>query len=150
MQKEFTDNSNYYMALIGSNVFYLSYLDDSEIDVEKIEEIVSNGFKLHGTKPFYSIIDFRDNFASMSPEAKKYLANQDRLNDLRICEVILVNTLAMKLIVSGYFRLYRPKWPLKVVRKESELYPWLEKQNLISEDLQNIKNFLNKTEAKAS
>ena len=138
------------MRLFGKNIFYLTYLDGSDIDLEKIKEVVKHGFELHGEKPFYSIIDFRDNFASMSPDGKKYLADQTLLNELRICEAVLVNNLPMKLIISGYFRLHKPKWPLKVFRKNNDLYTWLESFDVDQNDLKLLKEYFVAKETIAS
>ena len=140
---ERTDNTNYFMKLFGENIFYLTYFDGADVDLDKIQEVLKNGFELHGEKPFYSIVDLRDNFASMNSEAKKFLANQELLNELRICEVIMVNNLAMKLITKGYFKLFKAKWPLKVVTKDEELIDFLKLHNAGDEDLQKIEKYLN-------
>lgn len=141
MSKELSDGTNYSMRMLGKEVFYLTYLDGADVDLDKVKEVVENGIKLHGDKPFYSILDFRDNFASMSPDGKKYLSEQDILNRNRVCEVILVNTLAMKLIISGYFRLYKPIWPIKVYRKEYEIFDFLKEHGTKDDDLNALKSF---------
>ncbi|MCH2231804.1 MAG: hypothetical protein MK105_15830 [Crocinitomicaceae bacterium] len=128
--------------MFGRNIFYLTYLDGAEVDLVKLKEVVKNGFELHGEKPFYSIIDLRDNFASMDSDAKKYLANQKLLNNLRICEVVLVNSLAMRLVTKGYFIIFKPKWPLKVVNKNSELIDFLNFHNADEHDIRELEEYL--------
>ena len=130
------------MKMFGRNIFYLTYLDGAEVDLVKLKEVVKNGFELHGEKPFYSIIDLRDNFASMDSDAKKYLANQKLLNNLRICEVVLVNSLAMRLVTKGYFIIFKPKWPLKVVNKNSELIDFLNFHNADEHDIRELEEYL--------
>ena len=142
VENDRTDHKNYFMKMFGKNIFYLTYLDGAEVNLDKLKEVVNNGFELHGEKPFYSIIDLRDNFASMDSDAKKYLANQKLLNDLRICEVVLVNSLAMRLVTKGYFMIFKPKWPLKVVNKNSELIDFLKMHNADENDLKYLEEFL--------
>jgi hypothetical protein len=50
MRKVFTDDTNYWMTMFGEDIFYLTYLDKSELDLDKVKEVKEKGFELHGKK----------------------------------------------------------------------------------------------------
>jgi hypothetical protein len=144
MTNVITDDTNYWMTLIGKNIFYLTYLDSAQIDLEIVEEVRDNGLSLHGKQRFFSIIDLRDNFATMSPEGKDLLANDELLNSLRIGEAILVNSLAMKLLTRGYLRFHKPQSPTKVFTNEEDLYKWYSSLGMDEEGLNELRSFFMK------
>lgn len=141
MNQVITDDANYWMTLIGKNIFYLSYLDSAQLDLDIIKEVKEKGMSLHGKERIFSIVDLRDNFATMSPAAKEFIANDTLLNDLRIGEAMLVNSLPMKLLTRGYLRFHKPKVPTQVFAKENDLYKWLLTLGFGQNDLTELKSF---------
>ena len=126
MNNQVTDHVNYKLLLFGKEILYLAYIDDADIDLAKIKEIKKVGLNFVNNEPFYSIVNMKNIYGAMSNEAKDFIAKDKELLDLKICEAIIVNSLAMKILIKGYFMMFRPSTNTKVFNKMSTAIEWLE------------------------
>lgn len=136
MDRVRTDNKNYRLQLIGENLLYLRYFNKAEMTLEVMKELNENGLQLIDRKPFYTICDLRNMYASMTSEAKEFVAKDRELNDLKICESILVNNLPVKLLVSGYLRVNKPISKTKVFSDIKLCGDWMESNGCSKESFQ--------------
>jgi len=137
-----TDNKNYRLQLIGSNVLYLEYIDQAEMTLDVMKDLNQHGLELVKRKPFYTVVDLRNMYANISNEAKEFVAKDKELNDLRICESLLVNSLPIKLLVDGYLKFNRPISPTKVFSKIHSCGIWMESKGCPIEDVVLMKQEL--------
>ena len=144
MQNIRTDNKNYRLQLFGSNILYVKHIFKTEITLEITKEISANAIDLTKGERFFAVIDFRDMYASMSNEAKKFIAKDKKLNDLRICDSILVNNLPVKLLVDGYLKMNRPISTTKAFSKIESCSMWMQTNGCAIEDLIIMKQALAK------
>ena len=100
---------------------YLAYFDDAEVDLEKILEIKKNGLKLVENGPFYSIVNMRNVYGVMNNEVKEFVANNEELNHLKIIELLLVNSLPLKILTKGYLSFNKPKTETIVIKSIDQL-----------------------------
>lgn len=137
-----TDNETYYLRLIGNNLLCLNYMDDAEIDLDKIIEINDRGLDLVNRQAFYSIVDLRNVFGEMSNDAKKFVAENEELNKLKKVEFLLLNSLPLKILTMGYLTINKPKTKTIVVRSVSELLRALTNFDSELKDLSSLEDYL--------
>ena len=137
-----SDKANYKLQLFGTKLLLLTYLDDAEIDLDKIIEINDRGLDLVKRQAFYSIVDLRDVFGEMSNDAKKFVAENEELNKLKKVEFLLVNSLPLKILTMGYLTINKPKTKTIVVRGVSELLKALTNFDSELKDLSSLEDYL--------
>lgn len=72
-----------------------------------------------------ALMDIRGDCLNMSNEAKQLAANHKELNECRIAEAILTDSLAIRIAANFYFKLFRPPIPMKLFSKEKKAIEWL-------------------------
>lgn len=137
-----TDNLNYKLLLFGDNVLYLAYFDGAEIDLQKIKEINTNGSKLVDHKPFHTVVNLRNVFGSMTDEAKTFVARDKELNDLRISEVLLVNSLPMRILTRAFLRINKPKTNTKIAKNIDEVFEILTDNKVDKQTINHLYKYL--------
>lgn len=103
--------------------------------LEVMKEFNEYGLELVNRKPFYTVVDLRNMYGSITNEAKEFAAKNKELNDLRICESLLVNSLPIKILVDGYLKFNRPVSPTKVFSKIESCSMWMQTKGCDIEDL---------------
>ena len=107
------------------NVMKIVYDKDSEVTLDDMKEITAIRENLFGEENYCSLIDLRKEFLSLSPEAKKFAAENPNVLKFRVAEVLLVKNFAQKLGVQTYVKLFR-KDPVRVFSDEAKAMKWLE------------------------
>ena len=139
--KVLANTNKYKISLFGDNVTFTTYPDGVEVELEDMKEIVDIELKAVGYKPFYSITDFRDMFGNMSNETKEFLANNEDINRLKELEILIVNSLPIKILTRGYLMVFKPKTETIIISKEDELLEVLEKRGLEKSVLEELTEF---------
>jgi len=111
-----TDDTNFKLMLFGSNTLYLAYFNEAEVDLKVIMDINEKGLGLVNNKPFFSVVNLRNVFGSISNEAKEFIANNEELNKLKLIEILIINNLAARILTKGYIRINKPKTKTVIVR----------------------------------
>ena len=128
--------------LFGENILYLAYFDNADIDLNKIKEIKSKGLELVNHKPFISVVNFKNIYGSINNEAKKFVANDEELNRLKIIEILYVNSIGIRLLTKGYLSFFKPKTPTKVIGSFKEIETILKDINYDKPGLIELNSYL--------
>jgi hypothetical protein len=91
------------------NIMKVVYSKDSIITIEDMLEITEIRERLFGDNMYCTLIDLTKDYLSLSPEAKKYAAENPTIRRLRIAEVLMVKNFAQKLGVHTYIKLFVQK-----------------------------------------
>lgn len=134
-------NDQYKLILFGDNVLFTTYADGVDIDLEEMKKIVKIEIEAVGNKPFYTITDFRDKFGNMSNETKEYLANNEEANRLKQLEILIVNSLPLKLLTRGYLKIFKPKTETIIVNQNQELFELLEERKISKIAIDEIREY---------
>lgn len=110
-------------------VMKVNYLKDTEVSQDDMKEITSIREKLFGENQYCTLIDLTKDYLSLSPEAKKYAAENETIKRLRIAEVLMVKNFGQKLGVFTYVKLFRSNDNVKVMTNEQEALLWLNEQH---------------------
>jgi len=114
--------------LLESNFVYLKWKTVKQFPThEEIVEFVDIGLAMVKHQPFVILTDLRDMYTLLDPRSKKYIATHKELNELKIAEAILVNSMHIKLLVQGYIAYFKPKVKPEVFTNEEEARKWLDK-----------------------
>lgn len=94
-----------------------------DIDLKEIKNQMEAGLKLTGGKKMPVLVDTRESFHSLSPEAKEFAAK----NDMKTAEAILVKSLHQRIIGSFFLKLASSisNHPTKIFSNEEEAIQWL-------------------------
>ena len=128
--------------LFGENILYLAYFDNADIDLPKIKEIKTKGLELVNHKPFISVVNIKNVYGSIHNEAKKFIAKDEELNDLKTIEILYVNSIGVRLLTKGYLSFFKPKTPTKVVRSFQEIESILKELNSDLTGIKELKDYL--------
>ena len=140
--KTVSDNKNYKFHLFENNLLYLAYFNEAEIDLEKIIEINRKGLELVNYNPFFSIVNMRNVFGNMDNDAKKFIANNNELNNLKIIEFLLINSLPMRILTKGYLSFNKPKTETIIIKSIEQLTEILEARFPHLEGTKDLENYL--------
>jgi len=114
--------------LLESHFIYLKWKTVKQFPShEEIVEFVDVGLDMVNHQPFVVLTDLRDVYTLLDPRSKIYVAKHKELNELKIAEAILVNSMHIKLLVQGYIAYFKPKLKPEVFTNEEEARKWLGK-----------------------
>ncbi len=147
--KILAQTDHYKHMLFGENVVFTQYYDGVEIELDEMKNLVELEIEAVNHKPFYTISDFRDAFGNMSNETKEYLAQNEEVNRLKILEILVVNSLPLKLLTRGYLMVFKPKTETIIINKTQELFELLKSKNIAHSTIEEIKDYYQKKESLA-
>lgn len=140
--KVLTHTEKYKVILFGDNVVFTVYPDGVEIELEDMKKLVEIELAATKGQPFYAISDFRNMFGNMSNETKEFIAKNEKLNELKQIEILIVNSLPLKLLTRGYLKIFKPKTETVITGSNEELFELLEKREIDFSTIQEIKDHL--------
>ena len=142
----FTDNVNYRITPFGSSIVLTEYLNDAVIDLEKIVEIKQTVKDHVKNNSFISIVDMTGITGAMTSEAKEFIATDLEINNMKKVELLLVNNQFIRILVSTYLKVFKPKVRTIAVFKMADMIQVLNEYHveastidLIVESIQNKK-----------
>ncbi|MCH2235925.1 MAG: hypothetical protein MK078_16915 [Crocinitomicaceae bacterium] len=121
----FTDDKNYEFWIFGDDLVYTNYFDECEIDELIIHELMDKLFAANSKQPYYSLVSFKNIYGKFSQEAKEIVGNHPDLVKTKKAEVLLSNSLAVRLLIKGYLLITRPSVPTFTCETEKEGLEWL-------------------------
>ncbi|MFN3342244.1 MAG: STAS/SEC14 domain-containing protein [Flavobacteriales bacterium] len=95
------------------------------ISKESYGDLLDKPIPLIRGKKMVALIDIRGIALNMSNEAKQLAANHQELNECRIAEAILTDSLAIRIAANFYFKFFRLPIPMKLFSKEEKAMDWL-------------------------
>ncbi|MBT8384825.1 MAG: hypothetical protein KJO83_03835, partial [Bacteroidia bacterium] len=85
-----------------------------KLSSKEIEKYILAILTLAGDKAKSVIIDFRDVRGTYTILAARLFARDPSVNSIVISEAFIVNSLAIKLLINAYKRIYEPLIPFKI------------------------------------
>jgi len=104
------------------------------IELPEYKEFMEACQNLIGTRKVLNIVDLRGQFVYFSKEARKYTATDEKLNQMRIAEAILVDNVAIRIAAQFYLSLFKPPVKTKLFSDLLEARKWLEQQKKENKD----------------
>ena len=68
-----------------------------------------------------AIVNLKNIFGIMENEAKEFVAKNEELNNLKIVEILLINSFPMRILTRGYLQINKPKTKTIIVESIDEL-----------------------------
>ena len=139
--------TDYYQhILFGDNVAFTQYYDGVEIELDEMKKLVELEIEAVNNQPFCTISDFRDAFGNMSNETKEYLAQNEYVNRLKTLDILIVNSLPLKLLTRGYLMVFKPKTETVIISKTQELFELLRSKKIPKSTIEEIKEYYRRKE----
>lgn len=110
-------------------IMIIRYIKDTPVSLDDMNEITAIRKSLFGEEKYCTLIDLRQDFLTISPEAKKFATENKNIKRLRIAEVLMVKNFGQKLGVHTYIKLFRSKDLVNVMTEETKAVEWLLEQH---------------------
>jgi hypothetical protein len=107
--------------LLSDLIFYAFYKPHSLNDVPEMEIVFNEYNKVAGSEPLKVIVEF-GKLSSITKEARDYL---EKHKVKAICEAIVINNLAQRLIMSFYIKVKSHNHPSKVFKNKKNALKWV-------------------------
>lgn len=107
------------------NILYYRVAQDQVVEEHEIKEMLKYVEEFMGGKRHYAVIDFGGNLSS-SPEARKIYADAPYINQWRIADAFLVNSLGVRIMANFFIKVTKPKVTTKLFTDENEAVKWLQ------------------------
>lgn len=106
-------------------IVHTRFKHGAQVDIEEMKVIEQALFQITKNKHFKTIMDIRNKFVNFDVEARSYAAKGEITKNIT-AQVILVNTLPMKMITNFFLRFDSPKYPTRAFQDEEKAIIWLE------------------------
>jgi len=111
------------------NILYVNYKPgEEELDVSFARKQTERVNKICKGEPHHIISDFSDTAINFSAEAREFFATNESHYKLRLSQVIIIKSLAHKLVANFYKRFNKPKSPTVIVSSLDQAIKWIKKQ----------------------
>ncbi len=107
--------------LAAKDIFYARYKPDSLIGTKEIEIVFNEYKKQISNGPLKVIVEF-GRAANITQEAREYL---EKHKEMAICEAVIIDGLAQRLVISFYFKFKSHNHPSKVFRNVKNAIKWV-------------------------
>lgn len=87
----------------------------------------------------------RNIFGKMDQDAKDFVAKDEELNQLKIIEILLINSLPLRILTKGYLSFNKPKTETIVMKSTQQLMDTLNDEYDGLEGLDELEDYLKKT-----
>ncbi len=104
------------ISKIDDNIIHIKFTDTSVLNLERAIALDNKRLVLCNSKPYYSIIDLKDVFGNVSKRSQYYLGQQCKSTDLIVHEVIIANSLPVRMLVNYYIKIINPKFKIEVFK----------------------------------
>lgn len=99
----------------NGKIIYVEFKNDPTIDMEAAKLLEKAVIELSQNLPIIMFVNTSNVRGEFENDAKKYLSNSNRLKKIRKGQVFIVDTLANRIIVTFYSRLFKRSIPSKVL-----------------------------------
>ena len=114
------------ISIINDDILRIWYKSQKEdLTLEQARRHTNAMKELQNGQPFYVMISFLGANVNISNEARDYFAHNSRHAQLRLCQAIVVEGLAQKIVANFYKNFHRPDCPVKVFTTEADALQWI-------------------------
>ena len=114
-------NAKFEAKLINTNIYYIRYFDKINLTIDDLEESFAAYSILSGGKKLKVLIEF-GLFSTIEDEAREY-AERNKIPAL--AEVLIMKSIANRILAIMYFRFRIQKHPVKVYKSFDKGLNWL-------------------------
>ena len=119
------------ITTIEDLIFRVEFFQGVEIELSDAE-IIFQHFRMLANGQKYCVLLDASKEVTTSPEARAYVANQER-SSWKIAFAIVTNTTANKLVGNFFIQFNKPVSPTKLFTNEEAALKWIEEQKEIFE-----------------
>lgn len=125
--------SNILIRISDENLVELHYPKEIEIDLDIARQIDAVISEVINGEDFNLLINFENSYGSMPQDVQHFFANEaPSIPQIRY-SVIVLNSLAIRMLVKFYLRVSRPLYPTKIFPTYESGKKWLSQNSIIKE-----------------
>lgn len=110
------------------NIMKMTYAEDAQVDLLTLKEISEIRARFFGETNYCTLVDIRNSNVEFTKEAKEFVTVNPIVTNLRVAEVILMETFDQKMEVHDYIRIYRHGDDVAVMTDEENAINWLNRK----------------------
>ncbi|GIV41350.1 MAG: hypothetical protein KatS3mg034_0660 [Vicingaceae bacterium] len=109
----------------AEDFLWIKWKENAEFTLEMAKKHESAIVEISQGKKRLFILDVRVNYSYVDPEARRYMAKSEPVNQLRHAQAILSNSLGARLMMNFYMKIDKPPVPMKLFSNEDAAKKWL-------------------------
>ena len=112
----------------------IKFKDGANVMQAEAVQIRDKSFDLFPEKKFLALIDARNIFGTIAPDAMNFFAKDKELTSRRMAQAIVVNNLPLKILANFYLRVKKPAREAVIFSQLEDAVTWLsERKHLVAE-----------------
>ena len=111
-------------TLIDCCIIEMEVKDGEFFELEDVEKSHKAHLELSGGKPFCILLDTKEGYFNVSPEAKKKIASPEYAKFMK-ASAFVVTSLPARLTGNFFIKFMKPPAPTKLFAKKEEAVAWL-------------------------
>ena len=118
-------NAGYTLELLADDIVYIAFDGVTVIDLEIAKRIKEFVLELVEGRKFKSILDFRGVEGVTNMDSRKYMADNNNFNNLKICDAFVTDKVSTNLLIAMYLKLFTPETPTEVFGNMEDAKEWV-------------------------
>ena len=99
---------------ISSQILFTEFYSNDNFDIEEARQLDNARYDLCNGDNFYSLVSLVNVFGHMTKQAQSYLAKDAQCSSLIKYEVILVDSLSIRILTKYYIKWMQPPYKIEV------------------------------------
>jgi hypothetical protein len=108
------------VSKVKNGIIFTEFYSNEHFDVAEAMQVDKARYQLCGGKEFYSMASLVNIFGHMTKEAQLFFANDAKCKDLIKYEVILVDSLSVRILAKYFIKWIKPPYKIEVIKDFNE------------------------------
>ncbi len=113
---------------LGKHIYLLKFDDNYEVELKDAKEVDKAFIDLLGNRRFSVVLDARNQYSSITNDARDFFANDPEILHLRKKIAIVVNNIHTKLLANFFVKFNKPQTPTKIFNDYDKALKWLKEK----------------------
>lgn len=104
------------VSIINSQILYTEFYSNDNFDLAEARQLDDARYQLSKGKHFYSLVSLVNVFGHMTKSAQSFLAKDAKCKNLIEHEVILVDSLSIRIMTKYFMKWMNPPYQIEVLK----------------------------------
>jgi hypothetical protein len=120
----------YFVFLRKDGILQVQYFKDQVYGIEDAKKVVDS-FRRLGGKVRRKVLAVYHHNNLFDNEVMKYIGGEEITKELVIADALVTTSLALKILINGYFHIVKPPRPIRIFNSKEEALTWLQELKTI-------------------
>ena len=104
------------VSLLSHQILFTEFYSNDNFTIEEAKLLDNARYKLCKGRNFYSLVSLMSIFGHMTKEAQIFLAQESKCKDLISHEVLLIDSLSIRLLSKYFIKWMKPPYKIEVAK----------------------------------